>query len=113
MVFRVGDRVANSHHEGIVKTAGVQIISKNGLSKDGVTVQFDNGAHRTVLPEELRKLVNRECCVECMWLGPVNSDGTMRSHRPAREGTVSGERKIQDFTKPPCLGSNRPFAQFH
>lgn len=54
----------------------------------------------------------RECCNYCMWLGPVNQDGTMRKHRPAREGTVSGERKIQDFTKPHCAGSNKPYARF-
>ena len=58
------------------------------------------------------KSVRRECCNYCMWLGPVNQDGTMRKHRPAREGTVSGERKIQDFTKPHCTGSNKPYARF-
>lgn len=54
----------------------------------------------------------RECCNYCMWFGPVNQDGTMRKHRPAREGTVSGERKIQDFTKPHCTGSHKPYARF-
>lgn len=56
--------------------------------------------------------VRRECCNYCMWLGPVNKDNTMRKHRPAREGTVSGERKVQDFTKPHCPGSNKPYARF-
>lgn len=56
--------------------------------------------------------IQRECCDYCMWLGPVNKDGTMRKHRPAREGTVSGERKVQDFTKPACDGSNKPYARF-
>jgi hypothetical protein len=46
-----------------------------------------------------------------MWFGPVNQDGTMRKHRPARnDGTVGG-RKVQDFTQGPCEGSNKPFAQ--
>lgn len=56
--------------------------------------------------------VRRECCNYCMWLGPVNQDDTMRKHHPAREGTASGERKIQDFTKPHCPGSNKPYARF-
>lgn len=113
MSLKTGDAVANAHHDGIVLAVGVQIIRKSRIRNDGVTVRFDNDAKRTVLPETLRKRIVRECCVECMWLGPVNADGTMRRHHPAREGSVSGERKIQDFTKPRCPGSNKPFARFH
>lgn len=113
MGYKPGDRVKNSHHEGVVKATNSQVIVQGRLRKDGITVHFDNGARRTVPPETLRKLIERECCTECMWLGPVNGDGTMQAHRPAREGLASGQRKVQDRTKPRCPGSNKPFAQFH
>jgi hypothetical protein len=55
----------------------------------------------------------RECCNYCMWFGPVNKDNTMRKHRPAGDnGANNGSGKTQDMTKPPCPGSNKPFATF-
>jgi hypothetical protein len=57
--------------------------------------------------------IQRECCNWCMWLGPVNKNGTMRKHRPPfDDGTNHGARKIQDMSQPPCEGSNKPFATF-
>ena len=56
--------------------------------------------------------IQRECCDYCMWLGPINKDGTMRKHRPARDDGRPGGRKVQDFTKPACDGSNKPYARF-
>ncbi len=54
----------------------------------------------------------RECCDYCMWLGPVNKDGTMRAHRPRRDDGTVGGRKVQDMTKPRCAGSHKPYARF-
>lgn len=113
MTFRVGSQVANAYYDGVVTAVKVTFIHAGRVRNDGVKVRFDNDAHRTVPPETLRKLIRRECCVECMWLGPVNKDGVMRAHRPAREGSASGQRKVQDPTRPICPGSNKPFARFH
>ena len=54
----------------------------------------------------------RECCNECMWYGPVNNDGTMRKHRPARDDGTVGGSKTQNLNASPCKGSNKPFATF-
>lgn len=113
MVFRVGTPVANTYYDGVVTAVQVTFLYASRIRNDGIKVKFCNGAHRTVPPETLKKLVRRECCNYCMWFGPVNADDTMRRHHPAREGSVSGERKIQDRTKPVCEGSNKPFATFH
>ncbi len=57
-------------------------------------------------------VIQRECCDYCMWLGPVNKDGTMRAHRPARDDGIGVRWKVQDMTKPRCEGSHKPYARF-
>lgn len=58
-------------------------------------------------------VIVRECCNYCMWLGPVNADGTMRKHRPATlEDKYGHPNKVQDMGADPCPGSNKPFATF-
>ncbi|MFC8583173.1 hypothetical protein ACFUGD_01145 [Streptomyces sp. NPDC057217] len=56
---------------------------------------------------------DRECCNRCMWFGPVNQDGTMRKHRPARDDGTVGGRKVQDMSAEPCPGSHEPYARFN
>ncbi|MFD7776615.1 hypothetical protein [Streptomyces sp. NPDC059753] len=55
--------------------------------------------------------VRRECCIYCMWLGPVNQDGTMRKHRPATSEDRYG-RKVQNRHEDYCQGSHKPYARF-
>lgn len=55
--------------------------------------------------------IRRECCNYCMWLGPVNQDGTMRKHRPATSEDRFG-RKIQNRHEDHCQGSHKPYARF-
>ncbi|WP_329143514.1 hypothetical protein OIU91_06130 [Streptomyces sp. NBC_01456] len=56
---------------------------------------------------------DRECCDYCMWLGPVNKDGTMRKHRPAtRDDKWGHPNSVQDMDAAPCPGSNKPYARF-
>lgn len=57
--------------------------------------------------------VERDVCDYCMWLGPVNQDGTMRKHRPATlEDRWGRPNSVQDMTADPCKGSNKPPARF-
>lgn len=56
---------------------------------------------------------DRECCDYCMWLGPVNQDGTMRKHRPAtRDDKWGRPNMVQDMDAAPCPGSHKPYARF-
>lgn len=50
-----------------------------------------------------------EVCDYCSWSGPVNTDGTMRKHRPTsgeyRRGSAG---QVQDMNADVCPGSHQP-----
>lgn len=63
--------------------------------------------------EGYRVQPKRECCNYCMWLGPINSDGTMRKHRPATlEDKWGRPNQVQDMSLPHCHGSHKAPARF-